>query len=432
MKKRILCFIASVFMLLVLGAGNLWAQESKPPLTFERGQTYIRYHLLPHTFSDQNLDTLTNSTHPGLTIASQTIRAIDAYFECPPEISRYFLPQPTSPRIFEAQQQPLLTASLVSPVSLSARAEGYDRIANWKVGKIGITLGYDSPTMERSLVRPFVEGEAASNITGGVHLPIGETGFALRAYLALFAKSPTPTAKDTPAQRTPADLSQPLFSAPLELARLQYATTRTRALQNRPLAANIQGNSAANAVAGAVNFSGSIKGVNVFTEVGAASVPADASRPSDLEAVTPVSFYASGGAQYTVGQVTLGVEAGFERGETFGPEANDSLGFENDFWIEDLSTPENAEPGIPLNKVYATLSASMSPTERMMVEGAFSYVQPFEEGKQPSVSGLGVNGAFYYSLTHYLRYLVKAGISATTDSLTDHQYKVTNQLEFSY
>ena len=106
-------------------------------------------------------------------------------------------------------------------------------------------------------------------------------------------------------------------------------------------------------------------------------------------------------------------------------------GFENDFLIDSLLEPDS-EGNTPNNKLYATVSASMSPTERMAVEGAFSYIQPFHEGKTSDIYGFEVDGAFYYSLTNYLQCLVKAGMASLNDSWEDSQYKVINQIEVTY
>jgi hypothetical protein len=145
------------------------------------------------------------------------------------------------------------------------------------------------------------------------------------------------------------------------------------------------------------------------------------------------NFYALGGAQYNVGRVTLGVEAGFENGDEPIDDLTDNFsGFENDFEFDRLL--EDDIPGDAFhNKLYAKLSAHMNPTEKIRIEGAFSCVKPVEDGGKMGPYGIEVNGTFYYSLADYITCLVKAGVASSEDgSIEDNQYKVINKLEFRF
>jgi hypothetical protein len=175
-----------------------------------------------------------------------------------------------------------------------------------------------------------------------------------------------------------------------------------------------------------------VRGVDVFTEVGFAGT-GEQTEETVTDDMRVANFYALGGAKYTVGQVTLGVEAGFENGDTPIDElAENFSGFENDFEFDRI-----LEDGIPgdefQNKLYAKLSAHMNPTRKIRVEGAFSCIKPVEDGGKTSPYGFEINGTFYYSLADYIKYLVKAGVASSEDDfIEDTQYKVMNKLEFRF
>jgi hypothetical protein len=66
----------------------------------------------------------------------------------------------------------------------------------------------------------------------------------------------------------------------------------------------------------------------------------------------------------------------------------------------------------------------------MTIGGAFTHVQPL--GGSVESYGFEVDGAFYYSLTNYLKYLAKAGMSTLYNSLEESQYRFINSLELTF
>ena len=420
--------ICGFFLILMPIFGFAQDMESSGP--FQRGNTYIRYRLTPDALSSQDLNTLTASEDITLTINRQDIDTIDAYFDLAPERRLHNLtPGAETPHLFEAKWTPEIpphqrTFSLRATDTASSLNT---LVAWWKIGKIALTLGYDR--FHPSTTSFDLSDDLANRLLHGqLRLPLGESGFSLGASLGMYASSAFKWAKHTFDPRR-FDLEN-LFDGTGASAHTAYAASGTQA---DDLSASTMTVGPQQAVVGTMHVTGAVKGIDVFTKVGFASGTQDQRSEIMTDELPVANFYALGGAKYRIGQVTLGLEAGFENGtDLIEEDSSDSLGFENDFLIDTLLESDAVSEHSPDNTAYAALSAAMNPTEQMTVEGAFRYIQPFHDGKTTDIYGFEVDGAFRYSLTNYLKCLVKAGMATLNDSWENSQYKVINQIELTY
>jgi len=410
MKKLFACLVG---IALIISAVPVFAGEKENLSSFQGGLTYIRYRLnhesLPvreteslEEFMEEDSDTTT------FTLENGEIDEIDAYFELA-------VPDFTLDDIYNVQYN-------------------YTETVSWDIGDAAVALDYNR-IHKGNMNDHLLDDEHL--IRGKLNVPLGESGFSLGAYLAMytasdegfyeiFIESPeTQGIFQTNIAETPGvhSAAQAAFAGnPAD----QDETMNARAPASKVL-------SSRKAVLGAVNFSGAVKGVAVFTEVGFASETGEHAENTMIDEINLANFYALGGAKYPLGQITLGVEAGFENsGESIDNLADDFPGFENNFWFD--SVIEEDIPGDELtNKLYAKVSASMQPAKKISVEGAFSCVKPVETLGETGTYGFEVNGAFYYSLANYVKYILKAGVaSSLEDSVEDSQYKLMNRLEFKF
>ncbi len=404
---------------LLLACVNAFAADDALAAAFQRGNTYIRYHLAPDALQSQN------DTETTFTLTHRTIDAIDAYFECLPGM----LPDESmpEPRHFEAQWN-IPTQNRYVLLSSAASAALPPAMVFWNIGNLALGLGYDEFFLNKNVSAPGFSQPARQSIAGQLLLPLGETGFSFGASVLMHAvqmqrRADAELVRNLSASRLSINAEMPVMTG--------YAVSPDPGNQlslqagDDILQSSTSLSGTRNTVAGAVNVSGDVNGVQVFTEVGFVSGSEEYEGVVLMNDATASNFYAVGGANYTVGQVTLGFEAGFENGEEL-LEGNASLGFEHDFLVE------NVQPDVqPANdKVYASVSAKLSPTERMTIGGAFKYIQPLSATFEPY--GFAVDGAFYYSLTSYLQYLAKAGVSTPFNSIEESQYKFINSLELTF
>jgi hypothetical protein len=422
MKLRI-TGVLSVFLLLT--CLSAWAAEEPLANAFQRGDTYIRYHLAPEALQSQN------ETETTFTLTHRTIDTIDAYFECIPEM--LLNESIAEPRLFEVQLDPGVPEYRQYVLPSSDSSTSFPLMTFWNIGNLAVSLGYDEFAPTKMLSDSWSSQPNKQAVTGQLSFPLGETGFSLGASLIMQAVEMQTRASTESLQGNP----EPPFSITADIpATLGYAIADIPgniSLQEQmdrdlmPSGVSLSGTR--NTVAGALNVSGAVKGIQVFTEVGFASGTEEYEGPFINGDVTTSDFYAVGGANYTVGQVTLGFEAGFENGEDL-IEGSESLGFENDFFVENLLPDPKFGGQTETDKVYASVSAKLSPTERMTIGGTFTYVQPLSASVEPY--GFEVDGAFYYSLTNYLKYLAKAGMSTPSNSFEESQYKFINNLELTF
>lgn len=412
-----LCFRVCACFLFTAAAWNAAADDDTLTGVFQRGDTYIRYHLTPGALQVEN-DAATT-----FTLNSGTIDAIDAYFECLPEQS---FPDPPA---FQPQRQLFLVSSATAAILPPT-------MAIWNIGNLALGLGYHDLSAATSQKADSWRAQPLEQaLAGHLLFPLGDTGFSFGAAVLMHAaRTQWRAAESSFHALSSRDVSNAALNVPAMsgyAAAPSTGSSRMSLLLPEQESDQIAFSGTRSTVAGAVNVSGDVKGVQVFTEVGFVS-GADVYDDEILlenEAATASNFYAVGGANYTVGQVTFGFEAGFENGEDV-LEENTSLGFENDFFLENLLPESHMEQQHAQDKVYASVSAKLSPTERMTLGGAFTYIQPLRRAIEPY--GFEVDGAFYYSLSRYLKYLAKAGLSLPSSANEEHQYKIMNGLEVSF
>ena len=391
MKKLLSVYLFALVIAILAGSAS--AQE---------GVTYLKYHLAPAALPFSNVEMLNAPAETArLALENGKLDEIDVYFA--PAVSHFTLGQ-----IADWQER--------SPALIKLNI-AYDKISD---GQAEDPLLRD----EQHLLR------------GKLHLPLGESSFSLGAYVALYTATVENILAESP--KTVRGAQAPVSSAPTGVpfsAQAAFASTAEAPnAAERRYAPVVTGVNNRKAFLGAVNVSGAVKGVNVFTQIGFAS---ESGGPTENSAAAPLNvtdFYASGGAKYRVGQVTLGVEAGFENGsDTIEAMTDNFPGFENDFWSDRMI--EDALPGEQINnKLYARVSAQMNPLQKIDVAGALSCIKAIEAVNGASIYGVGVNGVLYYSLTSYLKYLFKAGVTSLIEnaSLGERQYKLMNQFEFRF
>lgn len=263
-----------------------------------------------------------------------------------------------------------------------------------------------------------VEGDSHL-VRGQVNVPLGESGFSVGAYVAMYSGS------DTVIQE----------AADASLGTLDPVGQTVEVIPSVP---QVLGD--VSVFLGSVNFSGAVGGADIFAEAGFAtgtqdSAVDDAAVEGDLS-----GFYALGGANFAVGQITLGVEAAFGSGDDPGTadENEGFLGVNNDFGY-DLVLEDNLEANGLTNKIYGKLIAKLSPTEKVTLEGDLIYTVAVEDfvsphtGETADTYGFEVDVKVDYVIADYLTYVLNAGFLSPDESYIDEtQYSVMNRLEFSF
>ncbi len=448
MKNIVICLLGIVLIPLTL---PVFAQDSEDIGLFRRGATYIRYHLsrdaLP-VWDIENIEELMeeDSNPTTLTFELAEINEIDAYFELAPDFNldkgyKLLYASTETGEAVETQQviriQDLYDADF-SETDNNDEAFYGPIDTSWNVGNVALALDYNR-RYEGNINEKLLGDEHL--IRGELRMPLGESGFSVGAYLTMYTANDKEMhevfierpGSQRAVQANIVETSEEVDG--IDQAAFAWSSSdQNEAMSPSTKTPVLKMSSNRSAVVGAVNFSGAVKGVDVFTEVGFASGTGESRGYSTaIEDLDGASFYALGGAKYPLGQVTLGLEAGFENGdEPIDDLAGDFLGFEDNFWVDTII--EDGIPGDKLHdKLYAKVSASMSPTERMSVEGVFSCVKPIEDADGANTYGFEVNGAFSYSLASYVKYLIKAGVASLENaSMEDSYYKVINKLEFDF
>jgi hypothetical protein len=181
--------------------------------------------------------------------------------------------------------------------------------------------------------------------------------------------------------------------------------------------------------------------VDIYSELGFATGTDDAlaDGAQDATEIDLSGFYAMGGANVPVGQVTLGIEAGFGTGDD-DPADDKDEGFtaiNSDFWLgqimhdEELITRTNGAGGGLSNIIYGLLTADMSPTEKLDLSAGFLYLKPVEEVGEAENYGLELYGSASYALADSVKYNFYWGVAIPDEDFIDESlYQVTNRLEF--
>ncbi len=252
---------------------------------------------------------------------------------------------------------------------------------------------------------------------GQVNMSLGESGFSLGAYTALYAAS---------------DL---ILQGYAEVEDVDYTTGTVDLIVTPEVTGGY------NVFLGSVNLSGAAGGADIFAEVGFASGTIDVTdEVNNVSAEDDVSgFYALGGASIAMGSLTLGVEGGFGSGDDPGT-ANENegfLAFNNDFGFDEIIEDEILGDGLS-NKIYAKLSVGASPSEKVSVDGAVSYVAPVEDvaGANGTVDAYGfeVNGTMKYKLSDSLTYKLMGAFASLEEDWTGESsaFQMQNALTFSF
>ncbi|PID58331.1 hypothetical protein CSB45_04495 [candidate division KSB3 bacterium] len=244
-------------------------------------------------------------------------------------------------------------------------------------------------------------------IRGQVSMPLGESGFTVGTYLAGYFASDIIIQE---AEEGDSTAVPPVAAVP-----------------------EIKGDSTV--FLGSLNLSGTAGSFDVFAETGFASGTDDTvSGEIDLS-----GFYLLGGFSMPVGTMTLGVETGFGTGND--PDTSDNEGFlgvNNDFGIDMIIEDALTDDGLS-NKMYAKLSLSASPTEKMGLDTNFVYVAPVEDvdgvnGTTVDSYGFEVNGSMNYKLADNLKYILEVAFASLEEDWLGESsaYKTMNRLEFKF
>lgn len=292
--------------------------------------------------------------------------------------------------------------------------------AGWKMGEVSVTLGYGR--VGEWNTDDDVQGDSHL-ARGQVKVPLGESGFTVGAYLAMYAASDAVLREATDPSITDIQLVDPVAST----YEITYALPVSEVLGDR------------SAFLGSLHLSGNAGGASVFAETGFAAgtedyVAENAAVERDLS-----GFYALGGADFTVGQMTVGIEAGFGTGDDTGTsdENEGFLGFNNDFGFDEIIEDELASDGLS-NKIYGKLKASLSPSEKISLDAAVSYVAPVEdvEGANGTVDtyGFEFNGTMKYKLADNLTYKIMGAVASLEEDWQGESsaFQFQNALTFSF
>lgn len=187
---------------------------------------------------------------------------------------------------------------------------------------------------------------------------------------------------------------------------------------------------------GGVEFSGDLESIGVWSEVGFASGTREVTGHADVDLT---GFYAMGGADFTVGQITLGVEGGFGSGDD-DPDDNeegDWIGPATDFWIDgimhDYEAYINGGDGGMNNLTYARVKADMSPTEKLSLFASLAYLMPTEEVGGVDTYGMDFYGSATYTLSDNVSYSLGLWVAMPDeDFVEDTKYIVRNRLQFAF
>jgi hypothetical protein len=284
----------------------------------------------------------------------------------------------------------------------------------WTVGTIDLVLGYGK--VYEGFTNDDLEGDEHL-LRGQIHMPLGESGFSIGAYGAMYTGS---------------DL---ILQAYAEVEEVDYSTGTVTVAVTPEVTGELS------AFLGSIEMSGAMSGFELYAEAGFATGSAEVvDEVSDVAVEGDLSgFYALGGMNFAAGQLSVGVEAGFGSGDDDAADLDNEafLGFNNDFGFDDIIEDELADDGLS-NKIYAKVSVGLSPTEKMSVEGAAIYVAPVEEvaGVNGNVDSYGfeIDGSMSYKLADYLTYSLTGAFASLEEDWVgeDSAYQLVNRLEFLF
>jgi hypothetical protein len=308
--------------------------------------------------------------------------------------------------------------------------------AGWKAGVSTWTLGYGK-TYEGD-TNDDIEGDGHL-IRGQAHYPIGESGMKIGAYLAFYLQDNIDLVAATAATVEPGpDENQPPII--------------------RPPQPRVQGDQ--NVFLGSVDFSGSLATWDFFTELGWGTGSRDQELPADDSGIVPglfeqdlSGFYITGGANFGVGNWSLGLEAGYSPGEIKTELVNGALvekedtGFvavNEDYGIGEILHDEglikntNGDKTSLSNLVFFQLLGSTSVNKWDFAIGGV-YFAPVEKilseytGKTTENYGFEIFGNLKYNIADYLSWTAFYGVAfPDSDFIDDTQYQLVNRIEFLF
>jgi hypothetical protein len=216
---------------------------------------------------------------------------------------------------------------------------------------------------------------------------------------------------------------------------------------------------------GAVECSGGIRNIEVYTEFGMTSGSADLASSDDLNiaygaggnvflyntALSEVKLsgaYALGGLTVDFDSFAFAVEAGFGNGDglytdTADGEIRGYLGPHNSFSIDDIIEDKllllhNGAAGLA-GLTYLKMTVDVKPMPRWTVAGAVVYEKPTKPfmspitGQRVESFGFEFHARSTYQFTKHLDYAVMAALALIDESwFEDNQFRLRNSLEFKY
>jgi hypothetical protein len=410
MKKLLMCILAIALAMPVLPA---LAQEEENACGFCGGLTYARYRF-NHYIDDPGIgDTREYFDDDFDTVFTFQRGDVYAFFEW--EISDANAGGDKAPQAsyadaigaYGGRWTPESMADSAFKLEFGDIGTGFGKLINnddspwgsievsWKMGTASVLLGFGKDY--EGNIDDDLEGDI-NLIRGQFHMPLGESGFNIGAYAAAYVGS---------------DVD----------------------LQTDPVL--VQGDTSV--FLGSLEFSGTVGGASIYSEVGFATgsmdeAVADAAVEYDL-----AGFYVMGGLSMAVGQITLGVEAGFGSGDDDPADdsIDDFLGFNNDFGYDMLIEDDILGDGLS-NKMYIKGKASLSPTEKMTVGAQVTYSAPTEDvaGVNGMIDFYGVEfmGSVNYKLSDYLTYVLEAAVASLEEDWLgeDNAFQMMNRLELLF
>jgi hypothetical protein len=293
----------------------------------------------------------------------------------------------------------------------------------WKMGDVGLVLGYGR-NFEGN-INDDTEGDGHL-MRGQVSLPLGESGFSLGVYAAFYNQN---------------DVN--LQDASAATVDVDEETGLPTVIAPRP---DVQGDQSV--FLGSAEIAGAVGNVDVYAEIGFSNGSQDFVE-NDVPVDTDLSgFYIMGGANFNLGQVSLGIEGGFSPGDD-DPNDNDIEAFiavNEDFAIgqilhdEDMIAKTSPPNGGTLSNLwYLQGTVGLSPSEKLGLSGSLLYLAPAEDvvsfftGETVDSYGVELFGQLSYQIAEGLTFYEYVGVAFPDDDFVeDTQFQLTSRLHFLF
>jgi hypothetical protein len=293
----------------------------------------------------------------------------------------------------------------------------------WKMGDVGLVLGYGR-NFEGN-INDDTEGDGHL-MRGQVSLPLGESGFSLGVYAAFYNQN---------------DVN--IQAASDATVDVDEETGLPTVIAPRP---DVQGDQSV--FLGSAEIAGAVGNVDVYAEIGFSNGSQDFVE-NDVPVDTDLSgFYIMGGANFNLGQVSLGIEGGFSPGDD-DPNDNDIEAFiavNEDFAIgqilhdEDMIAKTSPPNGGTLSNLwYLQGTVGLSPSEKLGLSGSLLYLAPAEDvvsfftGETVDSYGVELFGQLSYQIAEGLTFYEYVGVAFPDDDFVeDTQFQLTSRLHFLF